>query len=213
MHVFSAHKVNEFRLGFNWIKTSRVQENSDQNISAGIGISRRALCRRNEQWRFAAAYFQRCLHVGQPNFSSGYRKQKTLQISNTFTLIAGNNTWKLGGEVRPERFSIYEPADPRGTMSFTHVYTDNAGDPGTGGNSLATLLTGQPSGGNINNLNNIDYYRHTYALFAQDDWRVLPKLTVNLGSPLRVLFARLLRARCAGQFQSRYRIPRYSERQ
>ena len=43
------------------------------------------------------------------------------------------------------------------------------------------MLTGQPSGGNINNLNNIDYYRHTYALFAQDDWRVLPKLTLNLG--------------------------------
>ena len=73
------------------------------------------------------------------------------------------------------------PPTRAASMSFTHVYTDNAGDPGSGGNSLAALLTGQPSGGNINNLNNIDYYRLTYALFAQDDWRILPQLTLNLG--------------------------------
>ena len=45
----------------------------------------------------------------------------------------------------------------------------------------ATLLTGQPNNGNINNLNNIDYFRHTYSLFAQNDWRVTPKLNLNLG--------------------------------
>ena len=35
--------------------------------------------------------------------------------------------------------------------------------------------------GNINNLNNIDYFRHTYSLFAQNDWRITPKLNLNLG--------------------------------
>jgi hypothetical protein len=181
VHVFSAHKVNEFRLGFNWIKTSRVQENSDQNISAGIGFPGVPYVAGTSNGGLPQLTFSDASTLGSPTFLPAIERQTTYQISDTFTLIAGRHTWKLGGEVRPERFSIYEPADPRGTMSFTHVYTDNAGDPGTGGNSLATLLTGQPSGGNINNLNNIDYYRHTYALFAQDDWRVLPKLTVNLG--------------------------------
>jgi outer membrane receptor protein involved in Fe transport len=46
---------------------------------------------------------------------------------------------------------------------------------------LATLLTGQPDSGNINNLNNIDHFRHTYSLFAQTDWRITPKLNLNLG--------------------------------
>jgi outer membrane receptor protein involved in Fe transport len=97
VHIFSPHKINEFRVGFNWIKTSR------------------------------------------------------------------------------------EPTNPRGIMSFTHQFTDNAGTPGAGGNSLATLLTGQPEGGSINNLNNIENHRNTFALFLQDDWRILPKLTLNLG--------------------------------
>ena len=43
------------------------------------------------------------------------------------------------------------------------------------------MLTGQPNTGNINNLNNIDYFRHTYSLFAQNDWRFTPKLNLNLG--------------------------------
>lgn len=82
--------------------------------------------------------------------------QTTYMLSDTFTLISGNDTWEFGGEIRPEHFFIYEPAYPRGDLSFNYLYTDNAGDPGSGGNSLADLLTGKPSGGYINNLNNID---------------------------------------------------------
>lgn len=102
-------------------------------------------------------------------------------MSDTFTLITGNKTWKFGGEIRPEENTIYEPANPRGAMAFNTQFTDNAGDPGSGGSGLATMLTGQPNNGNINNLNNIDYFRQTYSLFAQNDWRVTPKLNLNLG--------------------------------
>jgi hypothetical protein len=181
VHVFSAHNVNEFRVGANWIKTSRYQANYNQNISATVGFSGVPYVAGTNNGGLPQLVFSDASNLGSPTFLPAIERQTTFQVSDTFTLIAGHHAWKLGGEVRPEHFSIYEPADPRGTMSFTHVYTDNAGDPGTGGYSLATLLTGQPDGGNINNLNNIDYYRHTWALFAQDDWRVLPQLTLNLG--------------------------------
>lgn len=181
VHVFSEHKVNEFRFGFNWIKTSRYQANFDKDVSSLIGFPGVPYVAGTSNGGLPQLTFSDASTIGSPTFLPAIERQTTLQFSDTFTIIAGHHTLKLGGEIRPERFSIYEPADPRGSMSFSHVYTDNAGDPGSGGNSLATLLTGQPSGGNINNLNNIDYYRHTFALFAQDDWRVLPKLTVNLG--------------------------------
>jgi hypothetical protein len=181
VHVFSAHKVNEFRVGFNWIKTSRYQANSDKNVSSIVGFPGVPYTSGSNNGGLPQLSFSDASTIGSPTFLPAIERQTTIQISDTFTLTTGHHTWKLGGEVRPEHFSIYEPADPRGSMSFTHVYTDNAGDPGSGGNSLAALLTGQPSGGNINNLNNIDYYRHTYALFAQDDWRILPQLTLNLG--------------------------------
>lgn len=181
VHVFSQHKVNEFRVGFNWIKTSRYQANSNQNISALVGFPGVPYVAGTNNGGLPQLTFSDASTLGSPTFLPAIERQTTYQFSDTFTWISGNNTWKFGGEIRPEHFSIYEPADPRGSMSFTHVYTDNAGAIGSGGNSLATLLTGQPDGGNINNLNNIDYYRHTFALFVQDDWRLLPRLMLNLG--------------------------------
>jgi len=181
VHIFSPHKINEFRAGFNWIKTSRYQAFFDQNVSATIGFPGVPYTPGTDNGGLPQLTFSDASNIGSPTFLPAIEKQKTYQISNTFTLISGNNTWKVGGELRPEHFSIYEPAFPRGTISFTHQNTDNAGATGTGGNSLASLLTGQPDGGGINNLNNIDYYRHTYALFLQDDWRALPNLTLNLG--------------------------------
>jgi hypothetical protein len=181
VHIFSPRKINEFRAGFNWIKTSRYQANSNTDVSSQVGFPGVPYVAGTNNGGLPQLVFADASNLGSPTFLPAVEKQKTIQFSDTFTLIAGSNTWKFGGEVRPEHFSIYEPADPRGTMSFTHQFTDNAGAIGTGGNSLASLLTGMPEGGTINNLNNIEYYRHTFALFFQDDWRVLPKLTLNLG--------------------------------
>ena len=180
-HVFSPHAVNEFRFGYNHLSTSRYQENYNQNIAAAVGFPGVPYQAGTNNGGLPQMSFSDASNLGSPLFLPAVEGQTTLQFSDTFTLIRGNQTLKLGGEIRPERFAIYEPAYPRGNLYFSHQYTDNAADPGSGGSSLADLLTGQVSGGNINNLNSIDYYRHTYALFAQDDWRVAPKLTLNLG--------------------------------
>lgn len=180
-HVLSLHKVNEIRFGANHIRTSRYQANSDTDVSSIVGFPGVPYVTGTHNGGLPQLSFSDASNLGSPLFLPAIERQTTFMLSDTFTLISGNDTWKFGGEIRPERFSIYEPGYPRGALSFTHVYTDNAGNPGSGGNSLASLLTGQPSGGNINNLNNIDYFRHTYALFLQNDWRVMSKLALNLG--------------------------------
>lgn len=181
VHIFSPRKINEFRFGFNWIETSRYQENYDTDVSASVGFPGVPYEAGTRNGGLPQLSITDASTLGSPTYLPSDEKQTTYQVSNTFTLISGNHTMKFGGEIRPEHFSIYQPAAPRGDMSFDRVFTDNAGSVGTGGNGLASLLTGQPSGGGINNLNNVQYYRHTWALFAQDDWRALPKLTLNLG--------------------------------
>lgn len=180
-HVFSPHKVNEIRFGANRLKTSRYQFNYGEDVAATVGFPGVPYVAGTDNGGLPQMTFTDASNLGSALFLPAIERQTTFMLSDTFTLISGNDTWKFGGEIRPEHFSIYEPAYPRGFLSFTHTYTDNAGDPGTGGNSLADLLTGQVSGGNINNLNNIDYFRSTYALFVQNDWRVLPKLSLNMG--------------------------------
>ncbi len=116
--------------------------------------------------------------LGSPTYLPAIELQNTYTLSDTFTLITGNKTWKFGGEIRPEENTIYEPANPRGSMGFGTQFTDNAGNPGTGGSGLATLLTGQPDSGN-NALN------HPNFLFAARDHktRTTPRSSVHQASP------------------------------
>ncbi len=179
VHVFSPHKVNELRLGYNRVNTSRFQQNYNTNVSNQIGFPGVPFAPGNGG--LPQLTFNDSSTLGSPTYLPAIELQNTYTLSDTFTLISGNRTWKFGGEIRPEENTIYEPANPRGAIGFTTQFTDNAGSPGSGGSGLATLLTGQPNNGNINNLNNIDYFRHTYSLFVQNDWRVTPKLNLNLG--------------------------------
>lgn len=181
VHIFSPTKVNEVRLGYNRVNTSRFQENYNTNIAAQVGFPGVPFTSTDNNGGLPQLTFSDAATLGSPTYLPAIELQNTYTLSDTFTLIKGNMTWKWGGEIRPEENTIYEPAAPRGTMGFVPQFTDNAGDPGTGGSGLATLLTGQPNNGSINNLNNIDYFRHTYSLFLQNDWRVTPKFNVNLG--------------------------------
>ena len=180
-HIFSPKKVNEVRLGYNRVNTSRFQQNYNKDVSAEVGFPGVPYSPGDNNGGLPQLTFNDASTLGSPTYLPAIELQNTYTLSDTFTLISGNKTFKFGGEIRPEENTIYEPANPRGAMAFTTQFTDNAGDPGSGGSGLATLLTGQPNDGNINNLNNIDYFRHTYSLFAQSDWRVTPKLNLNLG--------------------------------
>jgi outer membrane receptor protein involved in Fe transport len=180
-HVFSPKKVNEVRLGYNRVNTSRFQQNYDTDVSAEVGFPGVPYTQGDNNGGLPQLTFNDVSTLGSPTYLPAIELQNTYTLSDTFTLISGNKTFKFGGEIRPEENTIYEPANPRGAMAFTTQFTDNAGDPGSGGSGLATMLTGQPNDGYLNNLNNIDYFRHTYSLFAQNDWRVTPKLNLNLG--------------------------------
>jgi hypothetical protein len=49
------------------------------------------------------------------------------------------------------------------------------------GSTMGAFLLGLPQGGNFPRNANSFYSQHYFALHLQDDWRVTPKLTVNLG--------------------------------
>jgi hypothetical protein len=49
------------------------------------------------------------------------------------------------------------------------------------GHGLASLLLGMGSGGSIDHISGLALQRNYYALYVQDDWKLTPKLTANLG--------------------------------
>lgn len=136
---------------------------------------------------------------GMGNGNNGtFTKSGTYQLVDNLKLIRGKHAVTLGVDIRRLREFETDNYLGTGTINFNGEYTANCnpteGDancalggssPGPGlGNSVADLLISDPSGLSGPFPLGVDYL-HTVGtnlnLFAQDDIRVTPRLTVNLG--------------------------------
>jgi len=102
----------------------------------------------------------------------------------------GTHAFKFGGEFRSVKFPFFQVPDPHGNLGFSGNETcfpsGNATSIGTSacgvsGDGFASALLGVLDSGAISTTNFISSQKVAYAGYAQDDWKVTPKLTVNLG--------------------------------
>ncbi|HEY6936608.1 MAG TPA: TonB-dependent receptor [Terriglobales bacterium] len=180
-HVFRPTLVNEFRFGYNRVNSHRFQFNFDKDVSGQVGFPGVPFTPINgglPQLNFDDGSAPT---LGSPTFLPSVELQNTYVLSDNLTWVKGKHTVKYGTEIRREEFTIFQPAESRGTEGFSNGFTDNPANPGTGGFGQASFLIGLADGGGINNLHNVDYHRPIYAFYTQDDWRVTQKLTLNLG--------------------------------
>jgi hypothetical protein len=85
----------------------------------------------------------------------------------------GRHNITVGGDVRPQHWTVFSQQDARGTFAFTGAAT---------GSDLADFLLGLPHTSSIAFGNPDKYLRApAYDAYATDDWRVSPVLTVNAG--------------------------------
>ena len=99
-----------------------------------------------------------------------------------WTLVRGRHVVKIGADARLFRYSGTRPSNGGGTFSFTSGFTQGP-DPNraASGNPFASYLLGTPSTGTIQIRSNQDYQSYYLAQFVQDDFKVTPTLTLNLG--------------------------------
>ena len=180
-HIFSPHVVNEFRFGYNRINSRRLQFNSGTNLSAQLGYPGVPFGPLNGGLPQITFGDGSAPTLGSPTFLPSVEIQNTYTLSDNLTWVKGKHTLKFGTEIRKEEFTIFQPAASRGTVDFGTQFTDNPANPGTGGSGFASYLAGLSDGGQITSLHNVDYFRQIYSFYTQDDWKVTPKLTLNLG--------------------------------
>ena len=183
-HLFSSNLVNEFRAGYNRINAHRFQLNFDKNVagdpSFGIdypGIPFGPLNGGLPQITFGDG----SATIGSSTFLPSLEIQNSYVLTDNLTWVHGKHSLKFGTEIRREQFTIFQPAASRGTLDFGGGFTDNPAAPSSGGAAFASFLLGITDGGQITSLHNVDYHRPVYAFFTQDDYRVTPRLTLNLG--------------------------------
>ena len=118
----------------------------------------------------------------------GANEQQRLQTpitSNSYedkvSWMHGKHQFKFGFDWRTSADGdLYAPT-AGGQFNFDNIPTSNPLSPGTGGSGLASLLLGQVSEGNLLKTNHLHSVSAAWAAFVQDDWRVAPRFTLNLG--------------------------------
>ncbi|GAC1625976.1 MAG: hypothetical protein NVS9B13_21900 [Candidatus Acidiferrum sp.] len=182
-HTIRPQLINEFRLGYNRINSQRLQINSDKTSEQLLGYPGGFPGVPNvaQNGGLPQLTFGDVSTLGSPTFLPSREIQNTYSLLDNLNWLVGKHSFKFGTEIRPEEFTIFQPASPRGNLNFSSIFTDNPAAIGTGGSGFASFLVGLSDGGSITSLHNIDYHRRTYAFYAQDDWKVSSRLTLNLG--------------------------------
>lgn len=111
------------------------------------------------------------------------------QIYDAVSYQTGKHSFKFGGDFRYERLNVLQPPSPTGQFTFNNILTNSTGALGAPtaaanqtGNSLASFLLGQVQQFSIDLQPEIIRPRaKILELFAQDDFRVSNRLTLNLG--------------------------------
>jgi hypothetical protein len=192
-HIFNPRLVNEVKLGYNRYQLREVNQDLGSTLASSLGITGVANVG--------------AVSAGVPNMNfSGYASLgadettpqsgavNTFQIGDTLTQVVGPHTLSYGADIREvHRGNFALDNVYRGEFDFTGFLTGGLGQvpAGTGaelgcpnctfGNSVADALLGLPQYW----LNGFQEYISgqfgEYDFFGQDDWRVGPHLTVNLG--------------------------------
>ncbi len=103
-------------------------------------------------------------------------------INYSLVKIVRAHSLKVGGEFRALRLNFYQWSYPSGTFSADDSWTRQFPQTSdTTGFSVASLLLGLPSGGDISEDEKSISTSKYWAFYGQDDWKVSPKLTLNIG--------------------------------
>ncbi|HKB13013.1 MAG TPA: TonB-dependent receptor, partial [Vicinamibacterales bacterium] len=116
------------------------------------------------------------------------RNWKSVSANAAFSKFVGTHTFKMGADFRRIGLDFFAPGNGAGIFDFDKDITSSNGtnsDP-LNGNSFASFLLGYQSSlanrqSTISLATPVNLFTDYYGGYAQDDWRVNSKLTLNYG--------------------------------
>ncbi len=166
--VISNHLLNEVRFG--WSEIYGPGQPSQPITSSQLGISSPLSSLFPGMPTMA---FTNMFTLGPSQLATNYASTDTYGVSDMMTWTKGRHSLKFGGEYkRQELDAPYFDVFPDGEL-FYLGFTGNVFEDFLGGLTGASLI-----GSGTNSLHN---RANDFSAFFQDDWKVAPRLTLNLG--------------------------------
>lgn len=103
-------------------------------------------------------------------------------VTDDLNFFRGAHGMKFGFSLQRDHYNGYGWHTAAGTFNFSRMSTSVPLDQsGTSGNGFASLLLGQVSSASVMTYRTVSDQWNYYSLYAQDDWRLSRKLTINYG--------------------------------
>lgn len=174
-HIFSPTVFSDFRVAF-------VQE-QNYNLAPGPGVPDLGL-QGVPLSQFPDISMSNYLSLG--GSSPFHDRDRSWVANEALRIQRGRHLLKVGGDYRRQMYDWYNPGyndgySLAGAYAFDSTFTSTTANPNSGWD-MADLLLGLPTATTVESENYT--YReniNSASLFIQDDFKVLPALTVNLG--------------------------------
>jgi hypothetical protein len=192
-HVFTPTLINEVRFGYGQEHTTRVPSTADTlGIPAQFGIGGIPQFAGNGGLPYMS--FNAIHNLGGSEWLPGDRYSDTTQLTENLTKVYKSHTFKGGVEFQYLYFPWLAPPESKGAFDFDGRYASipNQTDKVTGTAQflLTPIAATVPNGVNYSggsdqvqasNYGYLHSNRNYYGVYFQDDWKLTPRLTLNLG--------------------------------
>lgn len=178
-HNFSPTWINELRLTFTRRQYLDYGLNGNNSLGPQLAIPG------VDQSFFPTVTVSGLDSLAGLNLSGEQERFQTPITSNSYednvSWLHGKHQVKFGFAWRTSTDGdLYYPT-AGGEFDFNNLATSNPADPGSGGEGLASLLLGQVYQGSRIQVNHLHTVSANWGAFVQDDWRVTPTFTLNVG--------------------------------
>jgi hypothetical protein len=197
-HIFGGAKVNELRVTY--LRSSRYRGPAAQTLTQDFGalMGLTAAVAGKGFPTFNYGNNLSAIGSGGVETDGGRSLDINFGVGDDFSVLVGRHTFKFGVDYRALQLNRLDDSESYGgNYGFNQ---DDTSGPASGGSTLATFDLGI-IGSYVARAPHPFYYRWKYgAFYAQDDWRIFPKLTLNLGVRYNVETPRMEKNGMQGSF-------------
>ncbi len=204
-HIFTATVVNDLRVNYTRGRFSNTfspqwDVKTGQNLSTELGLPSLTKGGLPVINNGLGTYGS----IGEGGSILGDDVEERYNVADSVYITRGRMSLKLGVDLTHELLNtvnyLYSAG---GTYNFRPYETSSNGTKsGTGGDQFASFLLGVPDAVTLNNALLPYYYRwNSGAAYLQNDWKILPNLTLNLGLRYQLQLPRTEKYNHQGSFE------------